>query len=140
MLEENSLKTSWYYAVATFTGCGAFFGWFLGAADGFIYTLITLVILDYISGVFCAVVERKLSSKIGLRGIFKKVTVFIMVGVGHVFDTQLIGEGNTMRTALIFFFVSNEGISLLENAARLGLPVPDKVKNVLALLHEKGRK
>ena len=137
---SDMIKTWWNTLLGVLASAGAFLGWFLGEADGFMYTLVTLVVIDYVSGVLCAVIEKKLSSAVGLRGIFKKAMVFIMVGVGHVIDTQLIGEGGAMRTALIFFFVSNEGISLLENAARLGLPVPDKIKNVLALLHEKGRK
>src|SRR5699024_8062832 len=88
-----------------------------------LYALIILVVADYITGVMCAIVDKELSSEIGYRGIFKKVLIFILVGVGHMIDTHLIGDGSVLRTAVIFFYCSNEGISMLENASRLGLPI-----------------
>ena len=103
-----------------------------------LYALIILVVADYITGVMCAIADKELSSEIGYRGIFKKVLIFILVGVGHMIDTHLIGDGSVLRTAVIFFYCSNEGISMLENASRLGLPIPEKLKNVLAQLHNKG--
>ena len=101
------------------------------------YGLIILVVADYVTGIMCAIVDKELSSEIGYRGIFKKVLIFILVGVSHMIDTHLIGDGSVLRTAVIFFYYSNEGISLLENASRLGLPIPEKLKNVLAQLHNK---
>lgn len=97
-----------------------------------------LMVADYITGVMCAIVDKKLSSEIGFRGIFKKVLIFVLVGIGHMIDTNLIGEGSVLRTAIIFFYCSNEGISMLENAGRLGLPIPEKLKDILVQLHNKG--
>ena len=120
------------------TALGGFLGWFLGGFDGFLYALVALTIADYITGVMCAIVDKKLSSEIGFRGIFKKVLIFVLVGIGHMIDTNLIGEGSVLRTAIIFFYCSNEGISMLENAGRLGLPIPEKLKDILVQLHNKG--
>ena len=120
-----------------FTAVGAFLGWYLGGLDGFFYALIALVVIDYITGVMCAVLEKRLSSEVGARGIFKKVLIFMLVGIGSIIDRQIIGDGATLRSAVIFFYISNEGISLLENATVIGLPVPDKLKDVLAQLHGK---
>jgi toxin secretion/phage lysis holin len=118
-----------------FAGLGAWLGWFLGGYDGFIYTLVALVTIDYITGVMRAFVEKQLSSEIGARGIVKKVLIFTLVGIGHTIDSQVLGGGNAIRTAVIFFYLSNEGISILENAAHIGLPIPEKLKNALKQLH-----
>jgi len=96
------------------------------------------MVADYITGVMCAIVDKKLSSEVGFKGIFKKVLIFVMVGIGHIIDTNLIGDGSMLRTAIIFFYCSNEGVSMLENAGRLGLPIPDKLKDILVQLHNKG--
>ena len=96
--------------------------------------------LDYVTGVMCAVADRRLSSSAGFRGIFRKVLIFALVGIGHILDTQVIGAGGVLRTAVIFFYLSNEGVSLIENAAHLGLPVPAKLKAVLETLHERAEK
>lgn len=85
----------------------------------------------------CAVIDKKLSSEVGFKGIFKKVLIFLLVGVANILDVQVIGTGSILRTAVIFFYISNEGVSLLENAAHLGLPIPQKVKTVLEQLHER---
>ena len=96
--------------------------------------------IDYITGVMCAVVDHKLSSQIGFKGIFKKILIFALVGVGHIIDTQVIGTGSVLRTAVIFFYISNEGVSLVENAGHLGLPIPKKLKAVLEQLHDRAEK
>ncbi len=132
------MREMWNTIQIVLTAAGAFFGWFLGGVDGFLYALIIFVVADYITGVMCAVVDRTLSSIVGFRGIFKKILIFILVGIGHSIDVNLIGDGSVLRTAVIFFYCSNEGISMLENASRLGLPIPSKLKAVLAQLHEKG--
>lgn len=129
------MKTIWTWIQITFSGIGGFLGWYLGGLDGLIYALIAFVVADYITGVMCAILEKKLSSEVGARGIFKKVLIFLLVGIGHLADVYLLGDGNALRTAVIFFYLSNEGISLLENAAVIGLPIPEKLKNVLAQLH-----
>lgn len=131
------MKTVWSWLQVLFTAIGGWFGYFLGGWDGFLYALLAFVIIDYITGLMCAVLEKRLSSEVGFRGIFKKVLIFSLVGVGHIIDKYLIGSGDAIRTAVIFFYTSNEGISLLENATKIGLPVPEKLKGILAQLHNK---
>ena len=121
-----------------FSAIGGMVGWYLGGVDGFMYALITFVIIDYITGLMVAVLEHKLSSEIGFRGIFKKVLIFALVGIGNMIDIHLLGSGSAVRTAVIFFYVSNEGISIVENAAKIGLPVPKKLLDVLAQIKSKG--
>ena len=134
------MKEIWSWIQTAFTVLGGLLGWFLGGFDGFLYALVALMVADYITGVMCAIVEKKLSSEIGFKGIFKKVLIFILVGVGHLIDTNLIGDGSVLRTAIIFFYCSSEGVSMLENAGRLGLPIPEKLKDILVQLHNKGGK
>ena len=115
---------------------GGTIGYFLGGLDGFLYALIAFVVIDYLTGIMVAVLERKLSSEVGFRGIFKKVLIFSLVAVGHIIDSQLIQTGNAIRTAVIFFYLSNEGISIIENTAKIGLPIPEKLKTVLKQLNK----
>ncbi|WP_350343215.1 phage holin family protein [Proteinivorax tanatarense] len=124
------------YAQIAFAAVGGYIGWFLGGVDGFLYALIAFVVVDYILGVMCAIVERHLSSDIGAKGIFQKVVIFVLVGIANVIDSNVIGDGGAIRTAVIFFYLSNEGISITENATRLGLPVPEKLVEVLEQLKE----
>ena len=131
------MKTVWNTVQFSFAAVGGFLGWFLGGCDGLLYALIAIVTVDYVTGVMCAVVDRKLSSSVGFKGIFRKVLIFVMVGISHILDTQVIGNGSVLRTAVIFFYISNEGVSLLENASHLGLPVPEPVKTVLKQLHDR---
>lgn len=134
------MKDVWNVAQVVFAAVGGGIGWFFGELDGFFYALLAFVVIDYLTGVMCAIADRSLSSEVGFRGIFRKVLIFVMVGAGHILDAQVIGSGDALRTAVIFFYISNEGVSLLENAAHIGLPVPEKLKGVLAQLHgrEKG--
>ena len=131
------MKTVWNTVQFSFAAVGGFLGWFLGGCDGLLYALIAFVTVDYVTGVMCAVVDRKLSSSVGFKGIFRKVLIFVMVCISHILDTQVIGNGSVLRTAVIFFYISNEGVSLLENASYLGLPVPEPVKTVLKQLHDR---
>ena len=119
-----------------FAGIGGFMGWFLGGLDGFLYALIVFVVVDYITGLMAAFIQKKLSSETGFKGICKKVAIFCLVGVGHILDAQVIGAGSVLRTAVIFFYLSNEGISIIENVAIIGLPVPQKLIDVLEQLRE----
>lgn len=121
-----------------FSTIGGTVGWYLGGVDGFMYALITFVMIDYITGLMVAVLEHKLSSEVGFRGIFKKVLIFALVGIGNMIDIHLLGNGSAIRTAVIFFYVSNEGISIIENAAKIGLPVPKKLLDVLEQIKSKG--
>lgn len=131
------MKEFWNTIQLIFTAVGGWLGYFLGGCDGLLYALIAFVIVDYITGVMCAVIDKRLSSEVGFKGIFKKVLIFLLVGVANILDVQVIGTGSVLRTAVIFFYISNEGVSLLENAAHLGLPIPQKVKTVLEQLHER---
>lgn len=119
---------------------GGYIGYFLGGFDGFMYALITFVFIDYLTGLMVAVIEKKLSSEVGFRGIFKKVLIFVMVGIGNIVDVHLIKNGSAVRTAVIFFYISNEGISIIENSAKIGLPVPEKLKELLKQINEGGEK
>lgn len=134
------MKSIWNTFQIVLSAVGGFLGGFLGGGDGFLYTLITFVVIDYITGVMCAIADKKLSSSVGFRGIFRKVLIFSLVGIGNMLDVYVLGRPGVLRTAVIFFYLSNEGISLLENATHLGLPVPDKLKNILEQLHEKEEK
>ena len=125
-------------AQLAFAAIGGWLGWFLGGWDGFTYALVAFVVIDYLTGLMAAVVEKKLSSEVGFRGIFKKVLIFMLVGIGHIIDRQIIGDGSVLRTAVIFFYISNEGISIIENAGRIGLPIPQTLKDILEQLKTKG--
>ncbi len=133
------MKEIWNWIQVAFAATGAFLGWFLGGIDGFLYALLVFVAIDYVTGVLCAIVDKKLSSEIGAKGIFKKVLIFVLVGVAHILDTQILGSSGdnngALRTAVIFFYLSNEGISILENSSHIGLPIPGKLKEILKQLH-----
>ena len=134
------MKEFWNAIQLVFTAIGGWLGYFLGGCDGLLYALLVFVVLDYLSGVACAITDRKLSSRVGFKGICRKVLIFALVGIGHVLDTHIIGTGSVLRTAVIFFYLSNEGLSLIENAAYLGLPIPSKLKAVLEQLHDRAEK
>ena len=131
------MKQFWNATQAIFTAVGGWLGWFLGGCDGLLYTLIAFVAVDYLTGFMCAVVDRKLSSEVGFKGRFRKILIFVLVGIANILDVNIIGTGCVLRTAVIFFYLSNEGVSLLENAAHLGLPIPEKLKDILGQLHER---
>lgn len=126
--------------IVLLTLLGSCFGWFVGGCDGFLYALLTFVIIDYATGVMLAVVDKKISSRIGFRGIFKKVLMFAMVGIANIADKNIICNGEAIRTAVIFFYLSNEGISIIENSVKIGLPVPEQLKNILESINKDNRK
>ena len=134
------MKEFWTSIQVVFTAIGGWLGWFLGGCDGLMYALIAFVVVDYITGIMCAIVGKKLSSEVGFKGICKKVLIFLLVGVANILDVNIIGSGSVLRTAAIFFYLSNEGVSLLENASHLGLPVPNAIKEVLHQLHDRAEK
>lgn len=131
------MKQIWSGIQLAFTAVGGFLGWFLGGVDGFLYALIAFTVIDYITGVMCAVTDKNLSSSVGFKGIFRKVLIFTLVGIGNIVDVYVLGQGGVLRTAVIFFYLSNEGVSILENSAHLGLPIPEKLKDVLEQLHDR---
>lgn len=132
------MKQIWSGIQIAFTAFGGFLGWFLGGVDGFLYALIAFTVIDYITGVMCAITDKNLSSAVGFKGICRKVLIFTLVGIGNIVDVYVLGQGGVLRTAVIFFYLSNEGVSMLENSAHLGLPIPEKLKEVLGQLHERG--
>ena len=134
------MKEFWNTIQLVFTGIGGWLGYFLGGWDGLLYALIAFVAIDYVTGVMCAISNHTLSSEVGFKGICRKVLIFLIVGIGSILDAHVIGSGSVRRTAVIFFYISNEGVSILENAARLGLPVPEKIKVVLEQLHDRSAK
>ena len=131
------MKEFWNTIQLIFAAIGGWLGYFLGGFDGLLYALLAFVVLDYITGVMCAIADKTLSSNVGFKGICRKVLIFLLVGVANVLDVHVIGTGSVLRTAVIFFYISNEGVSLTENAAHLGLPVPEKLKAVLEQLHNR---
>ena len=131
------MKEFWNTIQLVFAATGGWLGYFLGGCDGLLYALLAFVVIDYITGVMCAISDKTLSSEVGFKGICRKVLIFLLVGIANVLDVQIIGTGSVLRAAVIFFYISNEGVSLLENAAHLGLPVPKKIKTVLEQLHNR---
>ena len=134
------MKEFWNTMQMVFAAVGGWLGYFLGGCDGLLIALVVFAVVDYITGVMCAISDKKLSSEVGFRGICRKVLIFFLVGVANILDVQVIGTGSVLRTAIIFFYLSNEGVSLVENAAPLGLPVPEKLKAVLEQLHDRAEK
>jgi toxin secretion/phage lysis holin len=123
-----------------FAAIGGYIGWFLGGFDGLLYALVAFVVIDYITGIMAAILEKKLSSNIGFKGIFKKVLIFTFVGIGHIVDIYILQNGSAVRTAVIFFYLSNEGLSIIENATKIGLPVPEKLRAVFVELGKEEEK
>ena len=138
--EVFAMKEFWLMIQAVFTGLGGWIGYYLGGCDGLLYALIAFVIVDYLTGVMCAIADKKLSSNVGFKGICRKVLIFLLVGIANIIDVQVIGQVGILRTAVIFFYLSNEGVSLLENAGHLGLPIPEQLKTVLEQLHDRAGK
>jgi len=136
-MDHFSIELIWAKVQIAITALGGWLGYFLGGFDGMMIALVVFMTLDYITGVMCGIVDRKLSSEVGFKGIFRKALILIIVGIGHIIDTQVIGNGSALRGAIICYYLSNEGVSILENAAHLGLPVPETMKNILIQLHGK---
>ena len=137
--ERLFIDLIWTKVQIAITALGGWLGSFLGGMDGLMIALIVLMILDYVSGVMCAIIDKKLSSAVGFKGICKKVFILMLVGVAHIIDLHVVGTGSALRGAVICFYMSNEGLSLLENAAHIGLPIHDKLRDILSQLHDKER-
>ena len=136
-MRNFSIDIVWAKILMAVAAIGGWLGYFLGGMDGLMIALIVFMVLDYITGLMCAVIDKKLSSSVGFKGICKKVLIIMLVGVAHVVDLHVVGTGDALRSAVVCFYLSNEGVSMLENAAHLGLPVPDKLKGILAQLHRR---
>ena len=131
------MKSFWHIVEFAFSAVGGWLGYFLGGCDGLLYALLVFVAIDYLTGVMCAVNDRKLSSAVGFRGICRKVLIFLLAGLAHILDVEVLHQEGVLRTAVVFFFLANDGLSILENAAHLGLPVPEQMKQVLVKLHDR---
>jgi toxin secretion/phage lysis holin len=134
------MKEKWNMGRAIFALIGGWVGWFFGGLDGLMYAMLVFILMDYITGVIAAAVKRELSSEVGAKGIAKKVGELILVGVGNVLDRQILQHGAAMRTLVIFFYVANEGLSILENLGRIGVPYPKQLKDFLKKLKEDNNK
>ena len=131
------MKELWNFTQFAIAAMGGWLGYFLGGCDGLLLALVIFVAVDYVTGVMCAITDKTLSSEVGFKGICRKVLIFLLVGMAHILDARIIGSGSVLRTAVIFFYLSNEGVSILENAAHLGLPVPAQLKSILEQLHDR---
>ena len=136
-MRDFTIDIIWAKVQMAITAIGGWLGYFLGGMDGLLTALIIFMAIDYVTGLMCAVADRKLSSSVGFRGICKKVLIILLVGVAHIVDLHVVGSGSALRGAVVCFYLSNEGVSLLENAAHLGLPIPEKLKTVLEQLHNR---
>ena len=139
-MRNFSIDLIWAKIQIAFSAIGGWLGFFLGGLDGLLIALIVLMVLDYISGVMCAIADKDLDSRIGFRGICKKVLILMLVGIANIVDVHVVGTGSALRGAVVCFYMSNEALSLFENAAHLGLPVPDKLREVLSQLHNRQHK
>ena len=139
-MKDFSMELIWAKIQMAAAMIGGWLGYFLGGLDGLMIALIIFMVLDYITGLMCAVIDKKLSSAVGFKGVCKKVLILMLVGMANVVDIHIVGTGSALRSAVICFYLSNEGLSLLENAAHIGLPIPDKMKDVLAQLHGREEK
>ena len=134
-MRNFSIDIVWAKVQMAFTVIGGWIGYCVGGVDGLMTALLIFMVLDYVTGLMCAIADKKLSSSVDFKGICKKVLIIMLVGVAHVVDLHVVGTGDALRSAVVCFYLSNEGVSMLENAAHLGLPVPDKLKGILAQLH-----
>ena len=136
-MRDFTVDLIWAKIQAAITVIGGWLGYFLGGLDGLMIALVIFVVLDYVTGIMCAIADKKLSSSVGFKGICRKVLIFLLVGVAHIVDLHVVGSGSVLRGAVVCFYLSNEGVSMLENAAHLGLPVPEKLKVILEQLHDR---
>ena len=136
-MRDFSIDLIWTKLQMAITAIGGWLGYFVGGMDGLLTALLILMTIDYVTGIMCAIVDKQLSSAVGFKGICKKVLILMLVGVVHIVDMHVVGTGEALRSAVICFYLSNEGVSVLENAGRLGLPIPEKLKAILAQLHDK---
>ena len=134
------MKEFWNVIKVALVAVGAWLGYFLGGSDGLLYALLVFVIADYLTGVMCAIEGHKLSSAVGFRGLCRKVLTFLLVGIAQVLDVHVLNQPGVLRTAVIFWAIANNGLSILENAAHLGLHVPEQLKQVLEQLHNRQEK
>ena len=136
-MRDFTIDLIWAKLQLAISAIGGWLGYFLGGVDGLMTALIIFMVTDYVTGLMCAIVDKQLSSRVGFKGLFKKMLIVILVGIAHIVAMHVVGTGEALRSAVICFYLSNEGVSLLENAAHLGLPIPEKLKAILAQLHNR---
>ncbi len=139
-MRNFTIDLIWAKIQIAITALGGWLGYLLGGKDGLIIALVVMMAIDYVTGIMCAIVDRKLSSAVGFKGIFKKVFILMLVAIANIIDIHVVGNGSSLRGATACFYLSNEGLSVLENAVHLGLPVPDGLREVLAQLHQRQKK
>jgi len=139
-MRDFSIDLIWTKLQIAITAIGGWLGYVLGGMDGLLIALVVFITIDYITGIMCAIIDKKLSSAVGFQGIFKKVLILMLVGIANVIDVHVVGTGSALRGATVCFYLSNEGLSILENTVHLGLPVPEKLKEVLSQLHNRDEK
>ena len=139
-MRDFSIDLIWTKLQIAITGIGGWLGYVLGGMDGLLIALVVFITIDYITGIMCAIIDKKLSSEVGFKGICKKVLILMLVGIANVIDVHVVGTGSALRGATVCFYLSNEGLSILENTVHLGLPVPEKLKEVLSQLHNRDEK
>ncbi len=139
-MRDFNIDLIWTKLQIAITGIGGWLGYVLGGMDGLLIALVVFITIDYITGIMCAVIDKKLSSAVGAKGVFKKVLILMLVGIANVIDVHVVGTGSALRGATVCFYLSNEGLSILENTVHLGLPVPEKLKEVLSQLHNREEK
>ena len=139
-MRDFSIDLIWTKLQIAITAIGGWLGYVLGGMDGLLIALVVFITIDYITGIMCAIIDKKLSSAVGFKGIFKKVLILMLVGIANVIDVHVVGTGSALRGATVCFYLSNEGLSILENTVHLGLPVPEKLKEVLSQLHNRDEK
>lgn len=127
----------WNVISIVFATIGVWLGLFIGPVNGLLIALIVFVIIDYTTGVIAAVVTKTLSSTVGFKGLLRKVLIFLIVGLANILDVYVLGANAVLRSAVIFFYIANEGLSIIENLGETGLPIPKKLKDVLAQLRKK---
>ena len=139
-MRDFSIDLIWTKLQIAITAIGGWLGYVLGGMDGLLIALVVFITIDYVTGIMCAIIDKKLSSAVGFKGIFKKVLILMLVGIANVIDVHVVGTGSALRGATVCFYLSNEGLSILENTVHLGLPVPEKLKEVLSQLHNRDEK
>ena len=139
-MRDFTVELAWTKIQTAITMLGGWLGYFVGGWDGMLTALIILMAIDYVTGVMCAIADKTLSSAVGFKGICRKMLILMLVGIANIIDVNVVGNGSALRGAVICFYLSNEGISILENSAHLGLPVPAKLKDILTQLHNRDAK
>lgn len=130
------MKNVWEWLRVAAGVIGGIIGGFLQPVRGPVIALLVFVVLDYITGVLAAIIKKELSSETGWHGLIRKVAIFVLVGLSALLDTYALEGATICRTATVFFYLANEGISILENCSRIGIPIPAKLEAILKQIQE----